>query len=110
LRARGSAIAGYTYLWEFIVKPGHADEFRRQYGPSGPWIALFRRAPGYSGTLLLRDRANPQRFITVDRWISADAHGAFLAAFSLEYAELDARCAHLTARETPLGEFDEAPR
>jgi hypothetical protein len=39
-------MAGYTYLWEFIVKPGHADEFRRQYGPSGPWIALFRRAPG----------------------------------------------------------------
>jgi hypothetical protein len=42
-------MAGYTYLWEFIVKPGHADEFQRQYGPSGPWVALFRLAPGYSG-------------------------------------------------------------
>jgi heme-degrading monooxygenase HmoA len=101
-------MAGYTYLWEFIVKPGHADEFQHQYGPNGPWVALFRRALGYGDTLLLRDRAKPQRFVTIDRWKSADAHSAFLAAFSPEYAELDARCAHLTARETPLGEFDEA--
>jgi len=108
LRARGSAKAGYAYLWEFIVNPGHLEEFERQYGPRGPWVALFRRAPGYGDTLLLRDRANPQRFITIDRWQSADAHRAFLAEFSLEYAALDARCAHLTGRETLLGEFDAA--
>ena len=99
---------GYTYLWEFIVKPHHCDEFQREYGPGGPWVALFRRAPGYIDTLLLRDRSNPQRFIIADRWKTADAHGAFLAAFSAEYAALDARCAHFTGRETPVGEFDEA--
>ncbi len=101
--------AGCAYLWEFIVKPGRLEEFQRQYGPGGPWVALFRRAPGYIDTLLLRDRTDAQRFITIDRWKNADAHRAFRSLFSREYAELDARCEHLTARETSLGEFSEAP-
>jgi heme-degrading monooxygenase HmoA len=96
----------YTYLWEFIVKPGQLDEFQRLYGPDGPWVVLFRQAPGYIESLLLRDRADPQRFITIDRWKSADAHRSFRSAFSREYAELDARCEHLTLRETSLGEFE----
>jgi heme-degrading monooxygenase HmoA len=101
--------AGYTYLWEFIVEPAQLEEFQRQYAPTGPWIALFRRAPGYLDTRLLRDRTDPRRFITIDRWTSAEAHRAFRSAFAREYAELDARCAHLTSRETALGEFAEAP-
>jgi heme-degrading monooxygenase HmoA len=99
---------GHTYLWEFTVKPDQVEEFRRQYGPDGPWVALFRKAPGYLETLLLQDRANPLRFITVDRWESAEAHRAFQSAFVHEYAELDVRCAHLTAQEVSLGAFDEA--
>jgi heme-degrading monooxygenase HmoA len=98
--------AGYTYLWEFRVKPDQREEFQRLYGPHGPWVALFRQAPGYIETLLLRDRADPDRFITVDRWKSADAHRSFHSAFSREYADLDARCEHLTMRETSLGEFE----
>jgi heme-degrading monooxygenase HmoA len=97
----------YTYLWEFIVKPEHVVEFQRHYGPEGSWVTLFRRAPGYIDTLLLRDRTNPVRFITIDRWQSADAHGAFRSAFAQEYAQLDARFSHLTAQETSLGVFDE---
>jgi len=98
----------YTYLWEYVVKADQVDEFQRQYGPNGSWVALFRKAPGYVETILLRDRANPLRFITIDRWESADAHRSFERAFSHEYAELDARCAHLTAREASLGGFDGA--
>jgi heme-degrading monooxygenase HmoA len=101
-------MAGYTYVWEFIVKPEHVEEFRRQYGPQGSWVALFRQAPGYVDTLLLRDRANPQRFVTIDRWQSADAQRSFRSAFAHEYTELDARCAHLAAQEVSLGAFDEA--
>ena len=90
------------------MKPDQVEEFRRQYGPDGPWVALFRKAPGYLETLLLQDRANPLRFITVDRWESAEAHRSFRSAFAHEYAELDVRCAHLTAQEISLGAFDEA--
>jgi heme-degrading monooxygenase HmoA len=100
--------SGHTYLWEFTVKPDHLEEFRRQYGPQGPWVALFRKAPGYLETLLLQDRANPLRFITVDRWESVEAQRSFRSAFAREYAELDVRCAHLTAQEVSLGDFDEA--
>jgi heme-degrading monooxygenase HmoA len=98
----------YTYLWEFVVQAEHVAEFQRHYGPNGSWVALFRQAPGYVDTLLLRDRTRPERFITIDRWQSADAHSSFRAAFAREYAELDARCAHLTLQETSLGAFDEA--
>ena len=34
-------MAGYSYLWEFIVESRHIDEFQQRYGPSGPWVALF---------------------------------------------------------------------
>jgi heme-degrading monooxygenase HmoA len=102
------ALSAYTYLWEFLVQAEHVGEFERVYGPDGPWVALFGEAAGYLGTLLLRDRSNPLRFITVDRWESADAHRAFRAAFAREYAALDARCAHLTVQEVALGSFDEA--
>jgi heme-degrading monooxygenase HmoA len=98
--------ARYTSLWEFIVEPGHVEEFQRHYGPEGSWVALFRKSRGYIDTVLLRDRTNPQRFITIDRWESADAQRAFRSAFAREYAELDARCARLTTREVSLGDFE----
>ena len=98
----------YTYVWEFTVAAEQRAEFERVYGPHGDWAQLFRRAPGYLGTLLLRDLTDPRRFVTVDRWQSESDHRAFRAAFALEYAALDARCEHLTTAEVPLGSFDEA--
>jgi heme-degrading monooxygenase HmoA len=110
MRDRLTRMAGYTYLWQFRVHPEHAAEFARQYGPGGEWVSLFRQAPGYIDTWLLRDRTDPFRFLTIDRWESAQAHAAFRASFAREYAELDARCAHLTVEESPLGDFEEASR
>ena len=98
----------YTYLWEFLVAPQHVEAFQREYGPDGAWVALFQRAPGFIETLLLRDAANPLRFITVDRWQSAEAYRAFRSSFAAAYAQLDERCAHLTTRETSLGHYEEA--
>jgi len=97
----------YTYLWEFIVEPEHVDEFERQYGPQGSWVELFRRAPGYLQTLLLRDSTDSRRFVTIDRWDSPEAYRRFRSAFISQYADLDRRCEKLTARETLLGNFDE---
>ncbi len=98
---------GFFYVWEFRVAPEQAVEFEQVYGDRGPWVQLFRRAPGYRGTLLLRDRSQPLRFITVDRWDSESAYRDFRAAFAREYAELDARCGGLTCGERSLGDFDE---
>ena len=96
-----------TYLWEFLVEPDHIEEFERHYGPQGSWVELFRQAPGYIQTLLLRDCENQRRFITIDRWESAAAYRAFRSRFSPQYADLDNRCRGLTTKENLLGSFDE---
>lgn len=101
-------MATYTHLWEFIVEPDRIPEFERHYGPEGSWARLFRRAPGYIQTMLLRGSTDPRRFVTIDRWESAEAYRAFRADFSQEYAELDDRCKRLTAGETCIGSFDES--
>lgn len=97
---------GYTYVWEFHVRPDSLDDFERHYGPNGSWVRLFRQAGGYVETLLLKDRA-AGRYLTVDRWASREAHDAFRSKFSREYEALDRVCEGLTLRETPLGTFDE---
>ena len=95
----------YVYIWEYEVRPEAEDRFRETYGGEGAWVALFRRAPGYLGTDLLQDRQRPRRWVTIDRWESADAHASFRALFATEFAVLDRQCEALTARETQLGEF-----
>jgi heme-degrading monooxygenase HmoA len=98
----------YTCLWEFRVATARRAEFARVYGPRGDWAALFHRASGYLGTLLLHDVADPERFVTIDRWRSEADFRAFKATFAHEYADLDVRCEHLTLAESPLGSFEEA--
>ena len=97
-----------AYLWEFTVRADRLEEFQREYRPQGSWVAFFRRAGGYIDSVLLRDSANPGRFVTIDRWQSAEAYRAFRAAFAEQYAELDRRCERLTVQETALGAFEEA--
>ena len=55
--------------------------------------------------LLLRDQAAPGRFLTIDRWSSADAHDAFRASFRAEYEALDRACEALTQHEASLGAY-----
>jgi gamma-glutamylcyclotransferase (GGCT)/AIG2-like uncharacterized protein YtfP/heme-degrading monooxygenase HmoA len=98
--------ASYVYVWEYEVRPEHVDEFLRAYGVDGDWVRLFRGHTGYAGTELLRDRADPLRFTTVDRWESARAWEAFRAAASAAFEELDARCEAYTASERELGRFE----
>jgi heme-degrading monooxygenase HmoA len=101
-------VARYTYLWEFHVDPERREEFEKHYGPNGSWVALFRRSPGYIETLLLRDPTNPRRYLTIDRWESEAAYRSFRSRLAAEYRELDERCQHLTTKETPLGQYEEA--
>jgi quinol monooxygenase YgiN len=104
----GDDDTGFTVLWEFVVAPSALADFRRAYGPAGAWVALFRRGSGHVETRLLEDRSLPGRFVTVDRWTSAEAYRAFRQRFASEYEMLDAACAGFSEREKFLGEF-EAP-
>jgi heme-degrading monooxygenase HmoA len=95
----------FITIWEFTVSPENAPAFLAAYGPAGKWAALFRRAPGYRGTELYRDRDDPTRYLTVDFWLSPDAFRTFRDTFQGEYKALDQECEHLTRSERPLGTF-----
>ncbi len=62
-----------------------AEEFERAFGPEGDWAKFFRQGRGYIGTELLRDVDEPDRYLVIDRWESADAYNAFLAEHGDEY-------------------------
>ena len=100
-------MANFASVWEFRVRPEAVAEFERHYGPQGSWAQLFRQAPGYVETLLLRDANEPLRYLTVDRWLDAADYQGFRRRFAREYAALDARCEALTTGEAALGEFTE---
>lgn len=100
----------YIAIWEFTVPADRTDAFIEAYGPAGLWAQLFRRAAGYRGTELYRDRAAPDRFVTLDFWLSEAAWLEFKAAFADDYAALDRQCEALTTGERRVGAFALADR
>jgi hypothetical protein len=92
-------------VWEFVAKPEAIERFQAAYGPGGEWARLFGGHAGYRGTTLLRDTANPRRFLTIDRWDSADDHARMRAAAGENYDRLDRACEALTESERELGTF-----
>lgn len=95
----------FVRVWEFLVRPGKANEFLVAYGPSGTWAKLFERVAGYLGTELLHSTTHPNLYLTVDRWESAEAWAAFLRAWGDDYAELDRSCKLLSVVEREIGTF-----
>lgn len=96
----------FAYVWEYRVRRGRRAEFEAAYGPQGDWVRLFRGAPGYERTDLLRDAADGERYLTVDHWRSRADFDAFRARRGAEFEALDARCAELTESERELGDFE----
>ena len=100
--------SGYLTLWAFNVQPDRKAEFEFHYGPEGTWVRLFRRAPGYLGSELLCDRADENRYVTIDRWETPEAWQAFRSLFAADYERLDREFEGLTTAESRLGEFARA--
>lgn len=96
-------------VWEFEAKAGRQAEFERTYASDGPWAQLFGRSPGYQGTTLARDTANPRRYLVIDRWVDEASFAAFKAAHGAEYETHDRDCEALTAVERSLGRFEVCP-
>ena len=98
---------GYTYLWEFEVRPEHQVKFEKHYGRDGAWARLFRQSNDYIETILLKDISIPGRYITLDRWRSKAAYLAFRSTFATQYIQLDNKFEQLTFRESPFGQYSE---
>ncbi len=97
---------GYAYIWEYAVRPERVTEFEDAYGPNGAWVELFRRAKGYVRTEFHRDRNDPNRYLTIDYWDSAEAWEAFRNDMASEFEAIDARCEGFTLEEREIGRFD----
>jgi len=95
----------YTIAWQFTVEERKVDAFVAAYGPAGDWAGLFGRAQGFRGTTLLRDAADPLRFVTLDRWDSFEDFERFREEFGSAYVEMDARFQRLTLSEQLIGKF-----
>jgi heme-degrading monooxygenase HmoA len=95
----------YVIIWDYQVRADRLTEFEKMYHSNGGWAELFRKAPGYISTELLRDGTNPSRFITIDRWESAESYQAFHIQFKKEYETLDAQCEGFAEHEILLGKW-----
>ncbi|MEW6406014.1 MAG: antibiotic biosynthesis monooxygenase family protein, partial [Chloroflexota bacterium] len=95
----------YVIIWEFQVKAGRQKDFEKLYATNGIWAKLFRRGPGYLSTELVRDPKRPQRYVTIDRWISSEAYEMFIQKWKEDYEALDSYCRNLTEHEALLGAF-----
>lgn len=93
-------------LWEFRPRTGSEEAFETAYGPAGDWAGLFRKSQDYLGSELLKDRSDPARYLTVDRWTSREAFEEFRHHHAGEYQSLDDRCSALTEKEIPLGSYE----
>jgi heme-degrading monooxygenase HmoA len=91
-------------IWRFRVVAGQEQAFEAAYNSGGDWAQLFRRAPGYLGTEMLR-ATSPREYLTIDRWESVAAFDAFKRDFAADYARVDEACSAMTEQEQPLGQF-----
>ena len=78
----------FSYLWEYGVPAEAEAEFLAHYAPGGTWARLFRRAPGYMGTELYRDRGLEGRYLTVDHWRHEADFREFRRVFATEFEAL----------------------
>ena len=93
-------------IWTYQIRAEKQREFERAYAADGNWAKLFRKAPGYRGTRLLRDLREPGRYATVDTWESLEALEEFKKRFTKDYEELDRLCGELTLSEEHVGMFE----
>jgi len=101
--ARGAAL---RILWEYRVRPDRRADFELHYRPGGTWGEFFRPGRGYRGTILLRDRDEAGRYMTLDLWDDLESHRAFSSAHADEYKRIDRICGALTFEERCLGYFE----
>jgi heme-degrading monooxygenase HmoA len=82
------------------------EQFERVYGPDGEWAQFFRRGGGYVGTELLHDVDEPDRFLVIDRWESADAYNTFLSEYQAEYLRRSEEAGFHYVQELRFGTFE----
>jgi hypothetical protein len=107
VRAKRGPFLTHVRVWKFRPAEGREQEFASAYRGDGTWAELFRRAPGYRGTTLLRPIEPGGWWMTLDRWASASDFDAFQRDFGIEYRGLDAELEGVAGEEEFVGAFEE---
>jgi heme-degrading monooxygenase HmoA len=82
------------------------EAFEEAYGPDGAWAQFFRQGRGYIGTELLHDLDEPERYLVIDRWESADAYNTFLTDNHDEYMRRADESRFYYEQELRFGTFE----
>jgi len=82
------------------------EQFERVYGPEGEWARFFMDADGYIGTELLRDLDEPERYLVIDRWETAELYNLFVAERRDEYMRRADEARALYVQELRFGTFE----
>jgi len=90
----------------FRYEARDTEDFARVYGPDGDWAQFFRQGRGYIGSELLRDVEEPERFLVIDRWESADDYQTFLADHGEEYVRRSDEARVQFVQELRFGTFE----
>jgi heme-degrading monooxygenase HmoA len=93
-------------VWKFRPPEGREAEFERAYSSTGDWAQLFRNAPGFAGTTLLRPTEPNGCWLTIDRWESPDNFDNFTQVFGEQYRRLDAELEGVAGEEEFVGTFE----
>jgi len=91
-------------VFRYDVRDGAA--FERVYGPEGEWSQFFRQGLGYIGTELLHDLEEPERYLVIDRWETADSYSEFLEANRAEYIRRSDESRLYYVQELRFGTFE----
>ena len=97
----------FYILWEFKVALKHRSEFEEAYKGDGVWARLFGRDPAYVKTILLRNKEDETRYVTIDAWKDRQAHADFKNMFAVDYSRIDKECELLTQSERVIGIYEE---
>jgi len=94
----------YVIAFRYAVDADRAAAFERTYRGDGVWARFFATGAGYLGTDLLRSEGGD--YLLLDRWESAAAYEALLAANRAEYDRRGREAEALYAREERLGAYE----
>ncbi len=97
----------HVRVWKFQPPEGREQEFETAYSGTGRWAELFKRAPGFRGTSLLKPVQPGGWWLTLDRWDSIGDFEAFGHDFGDEYRALDAELEGIAGEEEFVGAFEE---
>ena len=94
-------------VWKFRPPEGREGKFEKAYSSSGVWVQLFRNAPGYQGTTLLKPSEPGAWWLTIDRWDSSADFDAFTEMYGEQYRALDAELEGIAGEEQFVGTFED---